>query len=192
MDRYHIALFIHLLALVIAAGATAVTKLAVGRRARAYTVGEALEWHDTLAAAAKLFPLCLVAFVLTGSYMLSTHAAGVWSSGFVVAGLAGVAWLFASGIFLAVKGSALRKVLARLAAQDPDHPAPKLVPPALVAALPPINSGVALGVAFDMVTKPQSVGVALAIVAFGGALFAASALRRPAPTRQQAAVAPAA
>ena len=70
MDRYHIALFVHIIAVMVAAGATAVSKLAVGRRARAKTVGEALDWHNVLAAASGVFPLCLAAFVLTGFYML--------------------------------------------------------------------------------------------------------------------------
>jgi len=48
MDAYHIALFLHIVTLIVAASATAVTKLAVGRRIRARTVGEALEWHNVL------------------------------------------------------------------------------------------------------------------------------------------------
>jgi len=34
MDAYHIALFLHIVTLIVAASATAVTKLAVGRRIR--------------------------------------------------------------------------------------------------------------------------------------------------------------
>src|SRR5882757_6320315 len=137
MDLYHIVLFLHIATLLVAAGVTAVTKLAVGRRARARTVGEALDWHNVLAAASKLFPLCLVAFVLTGSYMVSvTHVP--MSSGFVAAGLAGVVLLLASGVFLAIKGKALKQVLEGIAKNGADLPAPKLVPPPLVAALPAI------------------------------------------------------
>jgi len=39
MDTYLLAKFFHLLALIVAAGVTAVTKLAAGRRDRARTVG---------------------------------------------------------------------------------------------------------------------------------------------------------
>jgi hypothetical protein len=70
VDRYHIALFIHILALMVATGATAVTKVAAGRRARARTVGEALDWHNVLASTAKAFPVCLATFAITGFYML--------------------------------------------------------------------------------------------------------------------------
>src|SRR4051812_37595220 len=107
MDRYHIALFIHIVALIVAASATAVTKLAVGRRARARTVGEVLDWHTVLMSASKVFPVCLAAFVITGFYMLSVTHVGVWSTGFVVAGLAGVLLLLVSGVFLSTKAKAL-------------------------------------------------------------------------------------
>ena len=181
MDRYHIALYIHLLAFVVAAGASAVTKVAVTRRARARTIGEALDWHDVLASTSKLFPLCLAAFVLTGAWMLSYSRPQVWASGFVVAGLVGVASLLASGTFLAVKGRALRRVLVAMSAEGADRPAPRLVPPPLVVALPPVNTGIALAVAFDMVTKPASVPLALGVLVIGAAVFAAGAVRRPAP-----------
>ena len=177
MDRYHIALFVHILAFVVASSASAVTKLAAGRRARARTVGDALDWHDVLTSTSKLFPICIAALVATGAYMLSFGQPGVWTAGFAVAGYVGVVALFASGIFLGRKGAALRQVLATMAQQGADRPAPRLVPPAIVMALPPINTGIALGVAFDMVTKPASVLAALGIVALGAAVFGGLALR---------------
>jgi hypothetical protein len=186
MDRYHIALFVHLLAVVVAAGATAVTKLAATRGARAKTVGEVLDWHNVLSSTAKLFPICLAAFVVTGFYMLSVAHMAIWSSGFVVAGLVGVLLLFASGTFLGMKGNALRQALEQIAAKGADQPAPKMVPPAHVAALPLINTGISLGVVFDMATKPEGIPVALAVVALGGILGAAIAMKRPAPAAKQA------
>lgn len=177
MDRYHIALFLHLVALIVAASATAVTKLAAGRRARSRTIGEALEWHNVLASTSKLFPICLAVFVITGSYMLSFGQAHIWTSGYVVAGLVGVALLLASGVFLAIKGNALRQVLERMALNGADNPPPRVVPPALVVALPVINTGIALSVVLDMVTKPASIPVALGVVAIGIALPAAMVMR---------------
>ncbi len=180
MDRYHIALFIHLLAVIAAASATAITKFAAGRRARARTVGEVLDWHNVVASAARTFPIALAAFVITGSYMLSVGHIAVWSNGFVVAGLTGVILLFASATFLGIKGKALQQVLEKTALKGADQPAPKLVPPPLVAALPLINTGIALGVVFDMVTKPASIAVALGVVAVGIALGVLVGRRRPA------------
>ena len=181
MDRYHIALFIHIVALVVAASATAVTKLAAGRRARARTVAEVLDWHGVLTSASKLFPICLAAFVITGFYMLSITHVAIWSTGFVVAGLAGVTLLLVSGVFLGTKGKALTQVLEEIAKRGADQPAPKLVPPPLITALPVINTGIALSVVFDMVTKPTSVPVALSIVAVGIVLSAVAAIRGSPP-----------
>jgi len=189
MDLYHIALFLHLVALVVAAGATAVTKLAAARRARARTVGEALDWHDVLMSTSKLFPMCLAAFVLTGAYMMSVAGVRIWSTAFVLAGLVGAVLLLASGVFLSTKGKALKQVLETIAKNGIDLPAPKLVPPALVAALPVINTGIAIAVVFDMVTKPASVPLALGVIAFGIAIGGAAGLRQRAPAARQVGVA---
>src|SRR5689334_9710453 len=167
MDAYHIALFLHIVTLIVAASATSITKLAVGRRIRARTAREALEWHELLISTSKLFPICLAAFLLTGAYMVRVAGAGAWASGFVVAGLVGVTLLLGSGTYLGVKAKALRAVLENIASKAPDAPAPRLAPPPLVAMLPVINTGVALAVVFDMVTKPASVVAALGVIAVG-------------------------
>ena len=167
MDAYHIALFLHIVTLIVAASATAVTKLAVGRRIRARTAREALEWHELLISTSKLFPICLSAFLLSGVYMVSVAGGRAWSSGFVISGLVGVTLLLGSGIYLGVKAKALKVVLEKIAATSPDGPAPRLSPPPLVAMLPLINTGIALGVVFDMVTKPMSTFVALGVIAVG-------------------------
>lgn len=182
MDAYHIALFLHIVALIAAAGATAVTKLAVGRRIRARTIGEALDWHDVLISASRLFPVCLALFLASGAYMVSIVGPRAWLTGFVVAGLAGVVLLLASGTYLGIKAKALRGVLEHVAKNGADAPVPRLVPPPLVAMLPVVNTGIALSVVFDMVTKPASVVVALGVLAIGIALSAAAAWngsRRP-------------
>jgi Predicted integral membrane protein (DUF2269) len=192
MDRYHVVLFVHIIAFVVASGASAVMKLAAGRRGRARTVGEALEWHDVMESTSRLFPLCIAALVLTGFYMVGVAHAAPWAAGWVVGGTFGVVLLLATGAYLGARGKALRQVLQEMAAQGADRPAPALVPPPLLVALPPANTGIALGVAFVMVTKPASVAVALGIVALGAAVFATGALRRPAPAGATSPVAPAA
>ena len=183
MTSYHIALFLHLLALVVAAGASAVTKLAAGRRARARTVGEMLDWHGVLSSTARLFPICIVVFLATGAYMLVTARIHPWSAGFVVAGVLGIAVLLVNSVFLARQGIALGRMLERMAAQDADQPAPALTPPPVLGALPAVNSSVAIAIVFVMVTKPASVSLALGVLVLGVVIGAASALRRPAARR---------
>jgi hypothetical protein len=190
MDLYPYAKYVHLVALFIAAAVTAVTKLAAGRRVRARTIGEALEWHSTLMSASKLFPICLLVLAITGGYMMSVIHANM-SSGFIVAGIFAIVWLFASGIFLGIKGGALKRVLEGIvAAQGADHPAPKAAPPAAVVLLPMLNTGVALATALDMVVKPTSIPIALGVVAAGAVLGVLTAPKRPAAVAAQPAVAP--
>jgi len=186
MDAYHIALFVHLVTLIVAASATAITKLAVGRRIRARTAREALEWHDVLISASKAFPICLLLFFVSGAYMVGVLGARAWSSGFVVSGLVGVSMLLGSGIFLGVKAKGLRHVLQNIVNVSPEALAPRLAPPPLVALLPVVNTGIALAVVFDMVTKPASVLVALGVIAFGVVASGALALRRPRPASARA------
>jgi len=191
MDAYHIALFLHIVTLIVAASATAVTKLAVGRRIRARTVAEALALHNVLMSASRLFPICLVVFVITGGYMMSVIHVSLWSSGFLVAGLVGVALLFASGTFLGIKGNALKQILEQAAKQGSERAGPRLVPPPLVVMLPVVNTGIALSVVCDMVTKPSSVPVALGVIGIGTLLSAATTWqRRPAPACTDARVSP--
>jgi hypothetical protein len=184
MDLYPIAKYVHLVALFVAAGVTAVTKLAAGRRMRARTVGEALDWHNVLLSAAKLFPICLLVLAITGGYMLSVLHVPM-STGFIVAGVFGIVWLLASGAFLGIKGGAVRRALEGMAAKGADQPVPKMAPPAAVVLLPTLNTGVALGVALDMVAKPASISIALGIVAVGAVLGALAAPKRPASMAAQ-------
>lgn len=186
MDSYHIALFVHLVTLIVAAGVTAVTKLAAARRTRARTVGELQEWHGVLMSAARLFPICLAFFVASGAYMLGVTHGAVWTSAYVVAGVTGVVLLLASGAYLGAKARTFRDVLSGMARQGADRPAPKMVPPRLVSVLPAVNTGIALAVVFDMVTKPESVAVALGVIALGIVLSGAGAMRKPAPLMEQA------
>ena len=178
MDAYHIALFLHVVTLIVAASATAVTKLAVGRRIRARTVADALEWHELLVSTSKLFPICLAVFLVTGIYMVTVAGARAWSAGFVVAGLAGITLLFGSGTYLGIKAKGFGQLLVSLSSKAPDAAPPRLVPPPLVAMLPVVNTGIALAVVFDMVTKPASIVVALAIVAVGIGVSALLAWRQ--------------
>ena len=184
MDLYPLAKYVHLVALFVAAGVTAVTKIAAGRRMRARTVGEALDYHTLLMSAAKLFPICLLVLAITGGYMLSVLHVSM-SSGFIVAGVFAIVWLFASGAFLGIKGGALKAALEGMAAKGADQPVPKMAPPAAIVLLPTINTGIALAVALDMVAKPTSIPIALGIVAVGAVLGFFAAPKRPASLAAQ-------
>jgi hypothetical protein len=166
MDGYQIALFVHLLALFAAFGASTVIHVSMTRIRSARSGAEALDWLGAAHALSRVFPLSLAALVGTGAWML--HDAWSWSSGFVLAGLTGVAFLFLSGAV--IEGGQARKLAAALAARPAEPPA--------VLARDPLwwcaswaNTGVAVGVTFAMVTKPSAEGAfaALAVGAIAGA-----------------------
>jgi hypothetical protein len=119
--------------------------------------------------------------------MLSRFQPDVWRSGFVTAGIVGSVLLFASGTYLGMKGKALGAMLQQIAAaKGLDAPAPKVVPPALITALPGINTMIAMAVAFDMTIKPPSVMASLGVIGLGIAIGAALGLRRPVPAAERA------
>lgn len=165
MDAYHIALFVHVCALLAAIAASATLHLAVARRGSAPHVRESLEWHVFAMKTSRVFPIAIAVLVLSGGYMLSQTTAAAWSNGFVVAGLTGAVLLLACGIFLSVKAKALKSRLEQLVAQSPDEPL-RLPPNAVIQAVTRANLGIVLGVVFDMTTKPSTVE-ALSAVALG-------------------------
>jgi len=178
MDLYHIALFLHILTLLVATGAAALTRLATGRCDQARSVGEALEWHKMMIASSRWFPICIASFVITGFYMLSVTHVSAFSTGFILAGLVGVVLLLASGAFLGAKAKALESRLEGLAANGADQPKPKVAASTSVVVLPVVNTMLALGIVFDMVTKPASIPEALSVLAIGIVLGAALAMKR--------------
>lgn len=169
MDWYHVALFVHFIALVIAIAAASRVEFFFERRSKASTVRETLEWHRRLMATAKAFPIALVLLVLSGSYMVSTGTAQTWSAGFVTAGFTGVVLLLASGNFLSMKGRALARRLEQRIAGGEGENAPALPPALLPATLLRANFAIVVAVVFDMTLKPtiaDALGVlALAVAA---------------------------
>jgi hypothetical protein len=163
MHGYQIALFFHLLALFAAFGASTVIHVSMLKIRGASSGHEALGWLSVAHALSRVFPVALAALVGTGAWML--HDAWSWSSGFVLAGLTGVALLFVSGA--GVEGGRARKVAAALAARPSSLPG-VYVRDAVWWCASWANTGVALAVAFAMVVKP-STGGAFAALAVGAA-----------------------
>ena len=179
MDTYHIALFVHIAALLAAVGAATLMELISSRRMGAATVRDALEWHTLAMKTSKTFPVAVAVLVLTGGIMLSGGGAQTWGAGFVRAGIAGAALLLANGIFLSVKGKALKTHLEHLVAKAPDQP-PQMAANATIATLTRANHGIALGVVFDMATKPSATTAFVVLAVFVAVFVAAGYARRPA------------
>ena len=177
MTGFHIALFIHLLALFAAFGASTVVHVATVKIRRARTGGEALEWLGIAHALSPVFPAALAVLVGTGAWML--HRGGSWSAGFVLAGLAGVVLLFVSGA--AFEGMRAKKLAAALAARPDDPP----IDDPLLSLISWANTGIAVGVTFGMVARPSTGAAFAALVAglvAGAAVGLLAASRRSGET----------
>jgi hypothetical protein len=172
MDGYHIALFLHLIALVAASAAAGLTHFTEGRYRAAATVAEARHWHELTGSVTKVFPIAVVALLATGGFMVGDGGVWSWSAGWVEAGIAGAVLLFVSGGVLGARGRATSRELARLVAEAKagQAPAPRHDP--LVSVLSWMNTGLAIGVVFVMTTKP-SLGGALLVLAVAAAAGAA-------------------
>jgi cytochrome c-type biogenesis protein CcmH/NrfG len=177
MTKYQIALFIHLLALLAATAASAIVKLAAGRRADAPTLREALEWGKLIGTTSRTFPIAVFTLVATGAYM--TAGRWGWRQGWIEAGVLGSLLLLASGAALGRRG-AVQAQASVLRLKSATHELPNdESPDRLAAVLSGANTGLALAIAFVMTTKPgfaPAMGV-LAIGAAAGGYHAYSGLR---------------
>jgi hypothetical protein len=167
MTSFHIALFVHLLALFAAFGASTVVHVATVKIRQARSGGEALEWLGLAHAFSPVFPAALAVLVGTGAWML--HRGGSWGAGFVLAGLVGVGLLFVPGA--AFEGTRARKLAAALAERPDDPP----LDDPLLSLISWANTGIAVGVTYGMVARP-STGAAFAALVAGLVAGAAAGL----------------
>jgi hypothetical protein len=164
MSRYDVALFLHLVGLLAAFGASTVVHVAMTKIRGARTGGEALQWLGLAHAFSRVFPVALATLLATGAWM--THERWSWSAGFVVAGLTGVGFLAVSGG--AVEGRRARRLAAALGARPGDplaHALPLVQDPVWWCASW-CNTGVAIAVVLAMVAK-TSVAASFAVLALG-------------------------
>lgn len=163
MNRYDLALFLHLLALLAAVAASTIVHVSMGKIRSARSGGEALQWLGLAHAFSRVFPIALAALLGTGAWMV--HGRWSWGAGFVEAGLAGVAILAVSGAVF--EGGHARKLASALAAGPADsleHAAALVRDPRWWCASWG-NTGVALAVVLTMVAKtsPAASFAALAV-----------------------------
>src|SRR5689334_15446354 len=142
MDAYRIVLFLHFCALLGAMGAGSAAHLAQARMAAASTPAEARTWARLLKKLARVFPLALLALLLTGAYLV--HDRWTWDLGWVDAGLVGIALLLVNG--RGVVGRRLQAV-----GRAPDAEILALARGPLVHSAAWANTGLAVSIVFVMV-----------------------------------------
>jgi hypothetical protein len=181
MHVYPVVLFVHVLSVLLAAGASAVLALAQLQMRRVETLGQVARWAIAAKQTAHAFPFAVAGLVGSGSYLV--QAGWRWSDPWVLGGIAGLATIVVLGEGLdGRRGRALgRAVGAALAGGD--GPAGGEVarllgdPLGKVIGIAPVT--LMLGVVFVMVTKPGAAGcVAALLVALAASVPAGPAVFR--------------
>jgi hypothetical protein len=180
VDGYHLALFVHLCALLVAISLATLVHFAEVRMRAARTLGELRQWGAIPRSIGKYFPLATLTLVASGAYMV--QSVWTWHEGWIIAALVGVVLLLAGGVVMGSRGSALGRTLAG----DPHAPVSaataRLVRDPLARSASYGNTALSIGIVFIMVNKPPLLGalVSLAIAIFFG-VVAAHLIWRGAP-----------
>jgi uncharacterized membrane protein len=192
MQLYHVLLFVHIVSLLIAAGAVATLHLADLEIRRTSSLAEAGRLALRMKKTAHAFPFAIVGLVVTGVWM--THRLG-WgfSAPWILAGEVGLGAIIVLGD--AVNGSYGKRLGSRIGAalgRGGDGPLPDDVlaclddPVAKAAAVAP--TGLMFGVVYVMSAKPGVTGSVLAmlIALLAGVVVSQPLLRRPAARAERA------
>lgn len=185
MNLYPIVKYLHLMTLVFAAGTSSLAHFAMTRRQKATTAREAAQWHRMGGSVARMFPLALVLFFVTGGYMVSKTWG--WKAGFVQAGVIGALALLVNGIIAGKRAVAIVPALIQAGDAPLTDETRALIHDPVLNTIPWINHMIALAVALVMVVKP-SLTAALTILLAGIAIGLLLA-NRFSPARKQAAAA---
>jgi hypothetical protein len=197
VQGYHVVLFVHLVSLLIAAGAAATLHAADLQIRRAPSLSAALRLALLMKRAALAFPVAIVGLVGSGVYM-TNHLAWGFSTPWVLAGEVGLGTIVAlgdavNGRFGRQLGMAIGGALAR-GGDGPltDEVRERLANPvAKLASTAP--TALMFGVVYVMTVKPGATGsaVAMLVAVAVGAVASQTLLREPAPAPEAGAVEPA-
>jgi hypothetical protein len=170
MTGYSIALFIHLLSLLLACVAASLTTFASLQLRAASSSTEAMRWLALSDRIVPGFPIATLGLFATGAYMSETSL--LWSAPWVLAALAGLAAIAVLGG--GVEGSRVRTLKRELQNCGFSERARRLLcdPVAWTAKLMTLT--LALGVTFVMTIKPSAEGASVTLLlALATGLFGA-------------------
>jgi hypothetical protein len=170
MTGYSIALFIHLLSLLLATAAASLTTYAALQLRATSTSTDAMRWLVLSDRIVLGFPIASLGLFATGAYM--AESSSLWSAPWVLAALAGLAAIAVLGA--GVEASRARALKHELQNFGFSERARRLLcdPVAWTAKLMTLT--LALGVTFVMTVKPSAEGASVTLLlALATGLFAA-------------------
>jgi hypothetical protein len=177
MNGYAVALFLHLLSVLLAAVAASLTTFAAVRVRGAGSAEEAAQWLVVSEKAVRAFPLAVLGLLITGTYM--THQRWAWSVPWIDAALVGLALLVVLGT--GVQRSRAVALKRELASSGMSPRAQRLLRDPVAWTAKMIEIMLVISVMFVMTVKPTAAEcVASIVVAVGvGVLGAVPIWRAP-------------
>jgi hypothetical protein len=161
LKLYHIMLFVHICALLVAIAASTLSHFAAIRMQATRTVGELRGWTLLVNKVGRAFPIALLVLVASGAYMV--NKAWTWKAGWVNAALVGVVVLFACGGYVGSRVNALRRALTGDADAAVDPAIARMLRDPLTNSIAWANTFLAIGIVYIMVNKSGLVDSILAL-----------------------------
>lgn len=170
MSTYSVALFFHLLSLLVAAAATALGGFAAFRLRGAESPHEAGQWGMLIGKIVRAFPPATLGLAGSGAYM--TVDLWTWSTPWIVASIVGLGLIVALGA--GVEGRHGRVLEHELRTSGMSERARRLLRDPLDWSARVSTWTLLIAVVFVMTTKPPAGGAAAAIIGalVGGVLLA--------------------
>ena len=174
MDKYHVALYIHFVSLLIGIGAASVLTVCAFQLRAARTLADAGPWGRVAAKVGRLFPIAILGLFGSGAYM--TSDLWTWDTGWIEVGIAALVVLAIQGPVVAERSG--KKVAQALMANGPgelrgDALRKTKYLPLWWAEMSAI--GLVLGIIWNMTTK-AGLGSSIAAAVGGYAVGVALAL----------------
>jgi hypothetical protein len=174
LDKYHVALYIHFVSLLIGIGAASVLTVCAFQLRAARTLADAAPWGRIAAKVGRLFPIAILGLFGSGAYM--TSDVWTWDTGWIEVGIAALVVLAIQGPLVAERSG--KKVAQALMANGPgdlrgDALRKTRYLPLWWAEMSAI--GLVLGIVWNMTTK-AGLGSSIAAAVGGYAIGVALAL----------------
>jgi hypothetical protein len=174
LDKYHVALYIHFVSLLIGIGAASVLTVCAFQLRAARTLADAAPWGRVAAKVGRLFPIAILGLFGSGAYM--TSDVWTWDTGWIEVGIAALVVLAIQGPLVAERSG--KKVAQALMANGPgdlrgDALRKTRYLPLWWAEMSAI--GLVLGIVWNMTTK-AGLGSSIAAAVGGYAIGVALAL----------------
>ena len=177
MNGYAVALFLHLLAVLLAAVAASLTTFAAVRVRAAGSAEEAAQWIGVSEKTVRAFPVAVLGLLITGTYM--THQRWAWSVSWIDAALVGLTLLVVLGS--GVQRSRAVALKRELASSGMSPRAQRLLRDPVAWTAKMVEITLVIAVVFVMTVKPTAAEcvVSLVVAMVVGVIVAVPLWRAP-------------